>query len=68
MTVFFLQKTGREPAGFGTSVDENEFAKFESYVVKGAHRGDAPQMGIYNPVNPASIYTIARWCFFLFIL
>jgi heat shock protein HslJ len=26
--------------------------------VKGAHRANVAQMGIYNPVNPASIYTV----------
>ena len=35
--------------------------------MKGAHCGKVPQMGIYNPVNPASIYTVFDGVFLLFV-
>ena len=41
---------GREPQVRNASWQERVLTKFAPYVVKGAHRGDAPQMGIYSPV------------------
>ncbi len=55
---FFLFFSGREPAGSERQLTRTNKVPFESYVVKGAHRGNVPQMGIYNPVNPASIHTV----------
>ena len=45
------------------SCQERVLTKFEAYVVNGAHRGDAPQMGIYSPCASTRTQQPLLWLF-----
>ena len=64
---FYFGLVGRRTDRFGTPVGENKpTAKFEPYVVKGAHCDDASQWESDSPTNRPKIKSPKRGNFYFF--